>query len=142
MDYIFASILALKDPALFKMLTYDIICSWKVNLVERLKALPAHVRLVLVLAIVRFAIPKMHIHSHTLVCQLLYSLNLLLGSAQVEGEGIERAWSAIGGVASSTREMGPGARHDCLDSHWSAWNWQKLVGICTFSSSRDALELG
>jgi hypothetical protein len=129
MDYIFASILKHKHKGLWKFITYDIMCIWKVFLADRLKNLPPNVRLVIVLALMRFAIPKMHIHAHTLVCQLLYSLNLLLGSAQVEGEGIERAWSGIGGVATSTRDMGPGSRHDCLDFQWSHWNWQKLVGI-------------
>ncbi|KAJ7805644.1 hypothetical protein B0H13DRAFT_1670300 [Mycena leptocephala] len=109
--------------------TYDIMCSWKVHLLERLKKLPPHVRLVVILTLMRFAIPKMHIHSHTLLCQLLFSLNLILGSAQVDAEGIERAWAAIGAVATSTRNMGPGSRHDTLDCQWSYWNWLKLIGI-------------
>ncbi|KAF7343817.1 CxC2 domain-containing protein [Mycena sanguinolenta] len=117
-DYVLASILRLKDPRLLKYLTYDIACIW-------VKLLP-HMRLVIVLALVRFAIPKMHIHSHTLLCQLLYSLNILLGSAQLDAEGIERAWAGIGSVTASTRDMGPGARHDVLDCQWSHWNWQKL----------------
>ncbi|KAJ6503458.1 hypothetical protein C8R47DRAFT_1250447 [Mycena vitilis] len=129
MDYIFACIMRHKHPALFTFVTYDIMCSWKVHLQERLTKLPPKIRLFIVMALMRFAIPKMHIHSHTLVCQLLYSLNLILGSAEVEGEAIERAWSGIGGVATSTRDMGPGARHDVLDCQFSYWNWQKLVGL-------------
>ncbi|KAJ7479904.1 hypothetical protein FB451DRAFT_1395461 [Mycena latifolia] len=88
MDYIFASILKHKDAGLFKMISYNIVCIWSKHLVERLKALPSHVRLHIVMALMRFAIPKMHIHSHTLLCQLLFSLNLILGSAQVDGEGV------------------------------------------------------
>ncbi|KAJ6474636.1 hypothetical protein C8R47DRAFT_986641, partial [Mycena vitilis] len=110
MDYIFACILKHKHKKLVKFITYDIMCIWKVNLIERLQNLPANVRLFIVRSLMHFAIPKMHIHAHTLVCQLLFSLNLLLGSAQVEGEAIERAWSGIGGVATSTRDMGPGSR--------------------------------
>ncbi|KAF7325365.1 CxC2 domain-containing protein [Mycena sanguinolenta] len=128
-DYVVASILILKDPRLRKFLTYDIACIWAIHLLERLKKLPPHVRLVIVAALIRFAIPKMHIHSHTLLCQLLYSLSIILGAAQLDAEGIERAWAGIGGVAASTRAMGPGARHDVLDCQWSHWNWQKLVGI-------------
>ncbi|KAJ6499732.1 hypothetical protein C8R47DRAFT_1175589 [Mycena vitilis] len=129
MDYIFASIMHHKHRQLFTFVTYDIMCSWKVNLRDRLTKLPPKVRLLIVMALMRFAIPKMHIHSHTLLCQLLYSLNLILGSAEVEGEAIERAWSGIGAVATSTRDMGPGARHDVLDCQFSYWNWQKLVGL-------------
>ncbi|KAJ6473046.1 hypothetical protein C8R45DRAFT_1103639 [Mycena sanguinolenta] len=128
-DYVLACILRLKDTRLRKLLTYDIACIWAIHLLERLKKLPPHVRLIIVLAFVRFAIPKMHIQGHTLLCQLLYSLNILLGSGQLDAEGIERAWAGIGGVAASTRDMGPGARHDVLDCQWSHWNWQKLVGI-------------
>ncbi|KAJ6458475.1 hypothetical protein C8R45DRAFT_1056282 [Mycena sanguinolenta] len=47
----------------------------------------------------------------------------------VDAEAIERAWAAIGGVATSTQDMGPGARHDVLDCQFNYWNWQKLVGI-------------
>ncbi|KAJ7040201.1 hypothetical protein C8F04DRAFT_948750, partial [Mycena alexandri] len=126
-DWVFASILKHWPTDLPKFITYDIVCIWKVLLVDRLKALPPHVRLVIILELMRFAIPKMHIHSHTLVCQLLFSLNWLLGSAQLEGEGIERAWSGLGAVAACTRDSGPGARHDMLDAQIAGWNWGKLV---------------
>ncbi|KAJ7839074.1 hypothetical protein B0H13DRAFT_1650401 [Mycena leptocephala] len=136
MDYIWASIMVQKDENLPKLMSYDIMCSWKVHLLERLKALPPSLRLRLILAILSWAIPKMHIHAHTLLCQLLFSLNLILGSGQSECEGIERIWSGIGGVATSTREMGPGSRHDALDCHWSYWNWMKLVNIAKLLRSR------
>ncbi|KAJ7210362.1 hypothetical protein GGX14DRAFT_565567 [Mycena pura] len=74
-------------------------------------------------------------HKHAALLKILsydilqFSLNLVPGSAQTDGEGIERPWAHIGGVASSTREMGPGSRDDTLDSHWSFWNWTKLIGL-------------
>jgi hypothetical protein len=74
-------------------------------------------------------IPKLHIYGCKLVCQLFYSLNYTPGAARTDGEGIERPWANIGPVATSTREMGPGARHDTLDDHWGHWNWQKLIGL-------------
>ncbi|KAJ7301433.1 hypothetical protein DFH08DRAFT_978753 [Mycena albidolilacea] len=58
-----------------------------------------------------------------------YSLDLVPGSAETDGEAIERPWAHIGGVATSTREMGPGSREDTLNAHWSSWNWDKLVGL-------------
>ncbi|KAK7039755.1 hypothetical protein R3P38DRAFT_3181559 [Favolaschia claudopus] len=55
--------------------------------------------------------------------------NYLAGAGQTDGEGIERPWANIGGVASSTREMGPGSRADVLDDHWAFWNWCKLITL-------------
>ncbi|KAF7334554.1 CxC2 domain-containing protein [Mycena venus] len=131
MDYIFASILKHLDPRLciFLFVIYDIMCIWKVHLTGRIAKLPKKIRLDLAMAFIRFAVPKMHIHGHTLSCQLIYSLNLILGSVQVDVKGIKRAWSAIGAVAASTRDMRPGSHHDVLDCHWSYWNWQKLIHI-------------
>ncbi|KAJ7194873.1 hypothetical protein GGX14DRAFT_333182, partial [Mycena pura] len=129
MDYIFASLLRHLHPRLRKILSYDIVCQWWINLKERLLLLPPLMRLNLVLELYRFVVPKMHIHGHTMACQVLYSLNLVPGSGQTDGEGIERPWAMIGGVAASTRNSGPGARADALDFHWNFWNWSKFVGI-------------
>ncbi|KAJ7081909.1 hypothetical protein C8R43DRAFT_1092812 [Mycena crocata] len=129
MDYIFASILRHKDPRLRKIISYDIVCQWWKGLMERLKKLPPLVRIAIILQKFRFVIPKMHIHSHTLKCQVLFSLNLVPGSGQTDGEGIERPWASIGAIATSTRVSGPGARHDSLDDHWAFWNWLKLIGL-------------
>ncbi|KAJ7429283.1 hypothetical protein B0H11DRAFT_2266310 [Mycena galericulata] len=114
---------------LLKYISYDICCQWSKNLIARLKMLPPGLRLTLVLAMVRFLIPKLHIYGHKILCQLLFSLNFTIGSARTDGEGIERPWANIGPVATSTREMGPGSRLDTLDDHWAHWNWQKLIGL-------------
>ncbi|KAJ7015755.1 hypothetical protein C8F04DRAFT_1284868 [Mycena alexandri] len=128
MDYIFASLMRHHDARLFKFISYDICCQWSKHLIGRLKKLPARIRLTLVIALVRFLIPKLHIYGHKIQCQLYFSLNYTPGSARTDGEGIERPWANIGPVATSTREMGPGSRQDTLNDHWSHWNWQKLVG--------------
>ncbi|KAJ6479771.1 hypothetical protein C8R45DRAFT_1101216 [Mycena sanguinolenta] len=129
MDYIFTSILCHIHDLLCKIVSYDIVCQWWKTLKARLMLLSPLVRIAICLNIVRFVIPKMHIKGHLLACVILYSLNFVPGSAQTDGEGIERPWANIGGVASSTREMGPGAREDVLNCHWGFWNWQKLVGM-------------
>ncbi|KAJ7820776.1 hypothetical protein B0H14DRAFT_2599756 [Mycena olivaceomarginata] len=129
MDYCAASLLRHVCLLLSIVFSYDICCQWSKHLIEWLKKLPANVRLTIVQALVRFVIPKLHIYGHKLLCQLLFSLNYLLHAAHTDGEGIERPWANIGPVATSTREMGPGARHDTLDDHWGHWNWQKLVGL-------------
>ncbi|KAE9403692.1 hypothetical protein BT96DRAFT_955932 [Gymnopus androsaceus JB14] len=47
----------------------------------------------------------------------------------MDGEGIERGWAHMGPVATSTRDMGPGNRHEVLDDHFMHWNWRKLTGL-------------
>ncbi|KAJ7851559.1 hypothetical protein B0H13DRAFT_2360051 [Mycena leptocephala] len=111
MDYIFGSILLVEVP---------------VGANEELLPL---VRISIILALFRFVIPKMHIHSHTLDCQVKFSLNLVPGSGQTDSEGIERPWASIGAIATSTRVSGPGAHHDALDDHWNFWNWLKTIGL-------------
>jgi hypothetical protein len=32
-------------------------------------------------------------------------------------------------LCASTKQMGPGYRHDSMDAHWLFWNWQKIVGM-------------
>ncbi|KAF8144866.1 hypothetical protein K438DRAFT_1992428 [Mycena galopus ATCC 62051] len=129
MDWLLVCILLHIDPRLFKMISYDIVCQWWINLKERLTKLPSPMRLTLVLALIRFVIPKMHIRGHLWACMMLFSLNYVPGSAQTDGKGIERPWAHIGGVGTSTREMGPGSREDTLNAHWGSWNWQKLLGL-------------
>ncbi|KAJ7346456.1 hypothetical protein DFH08DRAFT_700973 [Mycena albidolilacea] len=129
MDYIFSSILRHKDPRIRKIISYDIVCQWWKFLMERMQKLPPLVHILMILSLFRFVIPKMHIHAHTLDCQVKFSLNLVPGSGQTDGEGIERPWASIGAIASSTRVSGPGARHDALDDHWSFWNWLKTIGL-------------
>ncbi|KAK7061181.1 CxC2 domain-containing protein [Favolaschia claudopus] len=129
MDYIFASILRYHDEFLRKIISYDIVCQWWKHLMERLLELPPLVRCVLVLTLITFVIPKMHIHAHTALCGITYSLNLTPGSGETDGEGIERPWSMFGRIAGSTKLMGPGAFSDTVDDHANFWNWVKLVTL-------------
>lgn len=129
MDYIIGLILRHLHPLLRKILSYDIVCQWIKALQERLKALPPLVRCNILLPYFRFAIPKLHIKGHKMLCWLLFSLSLIPGSGQTDAEGIERCWASIGGAAASTKVCGPGARADQLDDHWQFWNWSKLIGL-------------
>lgn len=128
-DYGVASWLKHLHELLIKILSYDIICQWFKNLVERLKKLPPHIRLHLAVHLCKFVIPKLHIYGHKLACQLAFSLNFTPGVGKTDGEGIERTWANMGPVATSTREMGPGSHADTLEDHWSHWNWNKILGF-------------
>lgn len=74
-----------------------------------------------------FAVPKCHLPGHRLLCQAPHSLNLMESVGRTDGEGIERGWSSFNGLASSTKEMGPGARHDTIDDHVGHHNWRKNI---------------
>ncbi|KAF7308828.1 CxC2 domain-containing protein [Mycena kentingensis (nom. inval.)] len=129
MDYILGSLLRHIHTFLRKVFSYNVSCQWSKELRERLLRLPPLVRLSLVLALCRFVVPKMHIKGHIVLCQLMFSLALVPGSGNTDGEGIERLWAAIAGLAASTKLSGHGARADALDVHWSFWNWMRLVGL-------------
>lgn len=129
MDYAYASILRHHDPKLTKVTSYDIACQWCKNVISRLKGLPSLVRCDLSKQDVRFVIPKLHIYGHQLLCQLKFSLNWLRGAGRTDGEGIERPWAHLGPIATSTHDMGPGARHDTMNDHFGHWNWGKLIGL-------------
>ncbi|KAJ7872518.1 hypothetical protein B0H14DRAFT_3083632 [Mycena olivaceomarginata] len=125
--------LVVRVVRLRKVISYDIVCQWWVNLKKHLLLLPPAVWWHLILRLVCFVIPKLHIKGHKIPSQDKYSLELVPGSVQTDGEGIERPWAHIGGVGSSTKEMGPGSREDTLNGHWGSWNWQKVVGMAPLS---------
>ncbi|KAF7298474.1 CxC2 domain-containing protein [Mycena kentingensis (nom. inval.)] len=113
MDYILASLLRHIHAALRKMFSSDIACQWGKDLKNRLLSLP----------------PLMHINAHIWLCRVLFHLSLIPGSGATDGEGIERLWAAMQGLAGSTKLSGHGARADQLDDHWTFWNWSKLLGL-------------
>ncbi|KAJ6493097.1 hypothetical protein C8R45DRAFT_927886 [Mycena sanguinolenta] len=79
--------------------------------------------------------------THTMLCKVMYSLGLVPGSAQTDGEGIERPWANIGGVASSTREMGPAVLAERLRTKLDRANAEyatQIEAFTTFSARQEA----
>ncbi|KAG1846964.1 hypothetical protein C8R48DRAFT_750553 [Suillus tomentosus] len=93
------------------VISYNVACQWKVNLLNRMNGI------------------CFHASAHDDRCAIPHSLNLMPGVGRTDGEGIERNWAEINRVANSTKEMGPGARHDTLDDHFGHHNWRKFVGL-------------
>ncbi|KAF9553123.1 hypothetical protein CPC08DRAFT_646024 [Agrocybe pediades] len=127
MDYLFFS--SLKDTDLIEtVVSYDIACQWSINLWDRMKIYPRwmHVdhqnR-----TTYRFLIPKFHLPAHIKPCHTAYSFDFNDDVGRTDGEGVERGWSFINPVATSTREMGPGSRRDTMDDHFGDWNWKKTI---------------
>ncbi|KAJ3017904.1 hypothetical protein NUW54_g473 [Trametes sanguinea] len=126
MDFLLVS--TLWGAALYLVLvSYDIACQYRKNFFKRLREdFPPDMRADLEDVHIRWAIPKNHIavhgpnHSHL-------SLNNLSGVGRVYGEGIESSWSSLNPVSMSTREMALATRHEVLNDHLNAWNWQKTI---------------
>ncbi|KAF9488269.1 hypothetical protein BDN71DRAFT_1539350 [Pleurotus eryngii] len=79
MDYCFASLLRHHGGGLEMVVSYDIVCQWSKLVIQRVKKLPPLVRFCIAQHMIQFAVPKLHIHSHTKHCQENYSLNYLPG---------------------------------------------------------------
>ncbi|THU91203.1 hypothetical protein K435DRAFT_801462 [Dendrothele bispora CBS 962.96] len=70
-------------------------------------------------------IPKFHLSAHQEGCHLDFNLNYTPRVGTTDGEGVERGWAVTNTLASSTKVMGPGSRHDVLDDHFGSSNWIK-----------------
>ena len=49
------------------------------------------------------------------------------------GEGPERNWAQLNTLATATREMGMGYRHEVLEDHMNDINFKKMATLRTFS---------
>ncbi|KAL0567206.1 hypothetical protein V5O48_014794 [Marasmius crinis-equi] len=125
-----------------RVLVYDIACQWFKRFFQRILNLPNTVSFDTVRTLWQFAVPKLHIKTHTLYCQQNFSLHLMVGAGSTDGEGIERQWASLGPIGTSTKEMGPGHRRDTIDDHVSSWNWRKVsrLGERLKAKRRDARE--
>ena len=128
MDYVFLSSL-MGIAVACVLISYDIACQWSRNLAKRVKAFPPTMQEAFLRILLLFAVPKFHLPAHGGKCQSPYALGLIKGAGRVDGEGIERGWSLMNAIATATREMGPGFRHDTMDDHWQSLNWRKIVGL-------------
>jgi hypothetical protein len=113
---------------------YDIACQYWVNFWARLALMPVDLfPWLAVLAVfwplLRNCVPKFHLPAHKGVCRWLNSFHYMLGAGDVDGEESERRWAHDNALARSTREMGPGHRHDILNHHTGDYCIQKTFGI-------------
>lgn len=143
-DYAFASAascgLAAGIPHV--VATYDIGCQWGQHLRQRLSQYTAtkHINLDSLQSL-RFAVPKFHLIGHGKSCSLNYNLAYMRGVGMTHGESVETIWSHSTSLATWSRENGPQARHALLDTHWSGWNWRKIIRLCEWPCHRVSLAL-
>ena len=117
--------------------SYDIYCQYCRNFLSRMKDFPGCPEFPDVIG----AVPKGHEPGHTPSCQARFSFHWLFGSGMCDGEAPERRWSVQNNIAKSTREMGPGYRHDLLNMHNGDFNMQKLFKLSKHSCFFAILEL-
>ena len=128
MDYFFLSSLAGAD-IVHLVVSYDIACQWSIHLWDRMKTYDHRLQLDNTGWNIVFAVPKFHLPAHIKRCQTAFSFNFLPQVGRTDGEAPERGWADINPVAASTREMGPGSRHDTLDDHFGYANWRIFVNL-------------
>ena len=130
MDFIWMSTLRHSRNKKF-LVIYDIMCQWIKNVFTCIKGLPDDIVIPLSPEDLQVAINKFHLLAHGTSC-IAYSLNYLPGVGRIDGEGLERCWSVLNGIARSTREMGPGSRRDTINDHCGHSNWRKIVGMGSY----------
>ncbi|KAG1720793.1 uncharacterized protein EDB91DRAFT_1256828 [Suillus paluster] len=84
---------------------------------------------------VSFFVPKFHLPAHIEQCQTLFSFNFKSRVGRTDGEAPECGWANINPVASSTKEMGPGARRDTLNDYFGDSNSKKIVGLDKYGAT-------
>ena len=130
-DYALASVLRITQGLLEHGFTYDVICSYVRNIIKRFEAFhPSQAGIVRRL---KMLLPKMHMHAHKSLCQVVYAICYAKGFGLMHGDGIETIWSELNSAGLSTREMTAGACHDALCSLFSYWNWQKIEKMRKYS---------
>ena len=123
------------SPETKKVVSYDIVCQWCINLLERLKALPFPNAEALYHQIVAWVVPKFHSAAHQEICRIEFSLNYEPGVGRSDMEGPERTWFGLQG-GGSTKDQGPGYWSDAMDDKFGHWNWSKLVRLGKILLSR------
>ncbi|KAH9914760.1 uncharacterized protein BXZ73DRAFT_81524 [Epithele typhae] len=129
-DYLLGSTTTGLPPSSL-LISYDLACQWHKRLPQRAMDLPEELSNAIANLNLRFAIPKKHWHVHG-PNHAQWSLNFLALVGRTYGEGIESHWSHLNPVHTSTREMEPGGRHEVVDDHEGAWNWQKILAMASF----------
>ncbi|KAJ7041341.1 hypothetical protein C8F04DRAFT_1253041 [Mycena alexandri] len=132
MDYMFWKSLDDCDNLVQLMVSYDIVCQWRLNIWVRLSKynpqLRQHARTGK--RYFMWLIPKFHLPAHIEACNILYSFNLSPFVGQTDGEAPERGWANANPLAASTKEMGPGSQRDTIIALGSVMlEWvQRAVG--------------
>ena len=108
------------------LVIYDIGCQWIINFLKRLKqshlSIPEAMELLV-------ALGKFHLSAHIQECFVLYSLNFMYGSGQIDGEILETLWLPFNFISALAGTMSMASHHQLYDDHMRDSNWKKIAGI-------------
>ncbi|KAG2054360.1 hypothetical protein BDR06DRAFT_1050155 [Suillus hirtellus] len=135
MDYLFFSSMWSSSDIVALNILYDIACQWSKHIWTRMSAFLHQYHIKHHEKSIVFLILKFHLPAHIAKCQTSFSFNLIKGVGCTDGEAPERGWADMNPIATSTRKMGPGSRHDTLDNHFNDWNWKKICAMGEFLAS-------
>jgi hypothetical protein len=109
------------------LVIYDIGCQWVTHFQKRLKD-SRHLLIPEVMELL-VAVRKFHLSAHIRECFVLYSLNFVYGSGQLDGKILETLWSPFNFISAPARTMSMSSRHQLYDDHMRDSNWKKMVAI-------------
>ena len=75
------------------------------------------------------AVEKWHLAGHIPECFPKFSLNIVEGAGQVEGEILETLWSRMDEVAGLAQSMSIAHHQETVDENMNDNNWQKIIRI-------------
>ncbi|KAG5635469.1 hypothetical protein H0H81_011142, partial [Sphagnurus paluster] len=110
-----------------RMVSYDAMCGWAVNLVTRFEK--HHPELVPLIKRIVCLIPLVHVHNHKDNCTYCFASIYIKHAGHFHGETTEHYWPECNQLGPQTRQMNNGHRQDTLIDHHSDWNWKKVANI-------------
>ncbi|KAH6916341.1 hypothetical protein BKA70DRAFT_1502308 [Coprinopsis sp. MPI-PUGE-AT-0042] len=108
-------------------LSYDIICSWHVNVDDRMKE--QYPDVYPFFENCQYTIPLLHIQNHKDNCTYLYSSAFAIGAGHFHGETAEHPWVYVNQFGGQGRQMSHGNRHDLYADVFNNWNWKKYINL-------------
>ncbi|KAJ7892461.1 hypothetical protein B0H13DRAFT_2340155 [Mycena leptocephala] len=106
--------------------SYDIACQWHKNIAVRMNKYSPEIWLLPEGKYLTFSFQNSTCPPNE-ACNLLFSFNLTRDVGQTDGEAPREDGPTRIPLATSTKEMGPGARRDALDDHFNDWNYKKII---------------
>jgi hypothetical protein len=122
-DYVLFSALKLYAGIMAFGIIYNIACQYHVKILSRIahETFLKHLNIGFPKKTTQYYIDKFHINTHCNHCCKNFSLSTGLGVGRTSASSMEQEWSHIKHIATATRKMGHGGRHQMLDDQWIAW---------------------
>jgi hypothetical protein len=113
--------------------SFDALCIWIINALWRWAA--NHPDLLYMVAHLVPIIPGCHVRNHKEFCQYVYNHTYTPYIGHFHGETAEYIWPYLNKLGGQTRQMTNAHRQDTMMQKLNAWNWRKIIRMCTFLST-------